>query len=377
MRQSKPKSSGMEVRRTFRNCLRWTRKQSVLEGGIWNNYPMTKADFESEKKGGRQSLASKKDSLVEDHFWEIISCHTAGDPMVPDLCWTCLAGSEIARLMTDMGTPICADTARSMLSDAGLGRRKIEKSKSIGQSAQRNEQFENIARLRCNFESRSLPIISIDGKKKEFLGELYRPGTFYGNGSILAFDHDFPSYSTGKVVPHGIYDVARNVGHLTLGNTSETSQFATDSIALWWSRHGRRHYEGADSMLVLCDSGGSNNARNHIFKYDLKRLAERIGLDIRVAHYPPHCSKFNPIEHRYFCHVTRAWSGMLFTSIDVVTSALRRVWTSSGLSTTYAVLNRFYQLKRKPSEEFLMNYPITFDAWLPQWNYVASSNPMM
>lgn len=333
---------------------------------------MIRPDQESEKKGGRLPVASNSDVPVEDHFFEIICSHTAGDPMVEDQCWTYLTGAEIARQMAEMGTPICADTARAMLADAGLGRRKIEKSKTMGDVEHRNDQFENIAKLRNDFERAELPVLSIDGKKKEFLGELFRPGQYYGNAPQVAFDHDFPSYATGKIVPHGIYDLARNVGHMTLGTNAETSEFATDSLYLWWQRHGVRYYAGAESMLILCDSGGSNNARHHIFKFDLQRLADRIGMEIRIAHYPPHCSKYNPIEHRFFCHVTQAWSGLLFKSMQIVTDGLRRVRTVTGLRSTYAVLDRVYELKRKASDAFLCDYPILFDEYLPQWNYVAT-----
>lgn len=293
------------------------------------------------------------------------------------LCWTYLSGAELARKMTDIGAPVCADTARAMLEEAGMGKRKIEKSRTMGQVENRNEQFKKIARLRAKFEREDLPVISIDTKKKEFVGDLFRPGTYYGNGPQIAYDHDFPSFATGKVVPYGIYDTARNVGHATLGTSADTSQFATDSVCLWWKRHGIRHYGGADSMLVLCDCGGSNNARHHIFKEDLQRLADRLGMRIRVAHYPPYCSKYNPIEHRYFCHVTRAWSGVLFKTMEVITQALRRVGTSTGLRSTYAVLDRVYELNRKASDAFLLSCPIKFDRYLPQWNYLAAPTPIL
>jgi hypothetical protein len=353
-------------------CSKSTKKLFGPGGLIWKGCPKILPDEESEKKGGRLPNASKTDEPYEDHFFEIICCHTAGDPMIEDQCWTYLTGAEIARQMTEMGTPICADTARTMLAEAGMGQRKIEKTKTMGDVEHRNEQFENIAQLRRDFKRAELPVLSIDGKKKEFLGELFRPGRCYGNAALVAFDHDFPSYATGKIIPHGIYDVVRNVGHMTLGTSSETSEFATDSVYLWWQRHGVRHYAGAESMLILCDSGGSNNARHHIFKYDLQRLADRMGVEIRIAHYPPHCSKYNPIEHRYFCHVTRAWSGLLFKSMKIVIDGLRRVWTSTGLRSTYAIVDHVYQLQRKASDEFLYECPILFDNFLPEWNYVAT-----
>jgi hypothetical protein len=291
--------------------------------------------------------------------------------MREEVIWTYLTPPEIARQLTHMGTPVCPETVRGMLDDFGFSRRQPEKTKIMGQAEGRNEQFEIIADLkRAYFDSHD-PIISMDTKKKELLGEFWRPGTAYGNGPNGVFDHDYPSFAEGKLVPHGLYDVRRNVGHLTLGLSHDTSQFACESLLLWWRRHGQRAWPDAKSLLLLCDGGGSNNCRHHIFKEDLQRTVNRIGLPIRVAHYPPYCSKYNPIEHRFFCHVTRAWSGIVFRSLEIVTNCLRRIWTSQGLQVTYAVLDKIYQLGRKASDEFMETYPIQAEQHLPDWNYTV------
>jgi hypothetical protein len=130
-------------------------------------------------------------------------------------------------------------------------------------------------------------------------------------------------------------------------------------------------YATIRSILLLCDGGGSKNCRHHIFKQDLQRLVNRIEIPIRVAHYPPHCSKYNPIEHRLFPHVTRAWSGVIFRTLEIVTTCLRRVWTRTGLKVAYAVLDKVYQLKRQATEQFLESYPIRFGKLLPDWNYTV------
>lgn len=329
---------------------------------------MTRPPDASEKKGGRKT-ASIADPKLEDHFIEVISDHTAGDPMREDVTWTYLAPPEIARQLRHMGTPVCPETVRGMLDDFGFSRRQPQKTKTMGQAEGRNEQFEIIADLKRAYFDSPNPIISMDTKKKELLGEFWRPGKAYGNGPNGAFDHDYPSFAEGKLVPHGLYDVRRNVGHLTLGLSHDTSQFACDSLLLWWRRHGHRAWPDAESLLLLCDGGGSNNCRHHIFKEDLQRTVNRIGLPIRVAHYPPYCSKYNPIEHRFFCHVTRAWSGVVFRSLEIVTNCLRRIWTSQGLRVTYAVLDKIYQLGRKASDAFMETYPIQAEAYLPDWNY--------
>lgn len=306
---------------------------------------------------------------LEDNLIEVVRDHTAGDPMRADVTWTYLSSTEIAGQLERLGTPVSPDTVRSLLEERGFHKRQAEKTKAMGEVPCRNEQFENIARLKQQYLHSPNPIISMDTKKKELLGEFFRAGRAYSNGPNAVFDHDFPSYAEGKIIPHGLYDLKRNVGHLTLGTSHDTSQFACDSFFLWWRRHGRRTWARARSILLLCDAGGSNNCRHYIFKEDLQRLVNRIGIPIRVAHYPPHCSKYNPIDHRLFPHITRAWSGVVFRTLDIVTKCLRRVWTSTGLAVTYAVLDKVYKLKRQASERFLESFPIEFHEPLPDWNY--------
>lgn len=330
---------------------------------------MTPKD-ESEKKGGRKKASIACPDL-EENLRQVVADHTAGDPMHEDVVWTYLSSTEIAQRLDRLGTPVCPDTARSLLEEFGFHKRQTEKTKAMGNTPFRNEQFENIARLKQQYLDSPNPIISMDTKKKELLGEFFRAGQSWSDGANAVFDHDFPSYADGKIIPHGLYDLKRNVGHITLGVSRDTSQFACDSFRVWWQRHGARTYADAKSILLLCDGGGSNNCRHYIFKEDLQRLVNRIGVPIRVAHYPPHCSKYNPIEHRLFPHVTRAWSGVVFRTLDIVITCLRRVWTSTGLKVTYAVLDKVYQLKRQASECFLESFPIQFEALLPDWNYTV------
>jgi len=291
--------------------------------------------------------------------------------MHPKVVWTYLSSTEIVQQLDRMGTPVGPDTVRALLGEFGFRRRRAEKRKTMAEVPFRNEQFEIIAQLKQRYLDLPNPIISMDTKKKEFLGEFFRAGQSWSNGANAVFDHDYPSYADGKIIPHGLYDLKRNAGHMTLGTSHDTSQFACDSFRLWWGRHGRGAYPKAESILLLCDGGGSNNCRHHIFKEDLQRLVNRIDLPIRVAHYPPHCSKYNPIEHRLFPHVTRAWSGVVFRTLDIVTKCLRRVWTSTGLRVTYAVLRKVYQLKRQATDRFLESYPIQFEPQLPDWNYTV------
>lgn len=310
--------------------------------------------------------------FLQDHFLEVVSQHTAGDPQREEVIWTCLSLREIAQHLDDLGTPVGRDTVRVLLEDHGFARRHAEKRKAMGQAPFRNEQFEKIATLQAEyFASSANPILSMDTKKKEWLGDFFRAGSAWSTGSNTTWDHDFTSYATGRVIPHGVYDLKRNAGHLTLGTSHDTSEFACDSLRQWWRRCGRRAYPRARSILLLCDAGGSNHCRHHLFKEDLQRLVNELGISIRVAHYPPHCSKYNPIEHRLFPHVTRAWSGVVFRSWEIVVRSLERARTRTGLRVVTTVLDQVYQLRRKASQAFLQAAPILYDARLPDWNYTV------
>ena len=211
----------------------------------------------------------------------------------------------------------------------------------------------------------------MDTKHKEFLGLLFRIGRLYARHARKALDHDFPSSAIGVLHPHGFYDLKRNLGHLNLGLSHDTSRFACDSLAYWWETHGRPAYPEARRLLLLCDGGGSNATNRYVFKCHLERLANRLGLEIRVSHDPPYCSKYNPIEHRFFPHITRACQGLLLTSLEVAVAAMARTSTTKGLKTTVHVLAGDYQRKEGYPEEYRAMMKIRFDEELPAWNYRA------
>ena len=216
-----------------------------------------------------------------------------------------------------------------------------------------------------------MPIISIDTKKKEFIGDFYRADYLYIQETISTLDHDFNSLAKGIVIPHSIYDMTRNTGYINLGTSKDTSEFACDSILNWWQRQGRFDYPNATSILILCDGGGSNHSRYYLFKQDLQELATKIGLEIRIAHYPPYTSKYNPIEHRLFPHVTRACQGVICQSVAMVEELMQKTKTTTGLKVTVEIINKVYQTGRRVNENFKENMKIVFDDFLPSWNYRA------
>jgi hypothetical protein len=306
---------------------------------------------------------------LEDNFVQVIVHHTGGDPTRDDLVWTYLTQQDISDRLAELGTPVSTETVRHLLDDFGVRKRKAQKSESMGEYEHRNEQFEHIASLKEEFFASGNPVISMDTKKKEALGNFFREGRLYTTRAIHTYDHDFHSQSGGLVVPHGLYDLNRNVGHITLGLSHDTSEFACDSFFQWWRTHGRRAYPDASEILLLCDAGGSNNYRHYIFKEDVQRLVNRIDVPIRVAHYPPYCSKYNPIDHRLFPHVTRACQGIVFRTLDIVKRFIRRTTTRTGLRVTLNVLNKTYSIGRTASDNFIFAFPAIFDDTLPELNY--------
>jgi len=239
-------------------------------------------------------------------------------------------------------------------------------------SKNRNEQFENIAEIKESFEKKGYPVISVDTKKKEAIGEYSRLGdSLYGKEAQITLDHDFKTTDSQTAVPHGIYDIKENAGYITIGKSSDTSEFVCDNIKNWWLKIGITLYPLVKCLLILCDGGGSNSSRHYIFKEDLKKLAMIIGIDIRIAHYPPYCSKWNPIEHKLFPYVSKAIRGANITSIRMLGKQIERTKTKTGLKVEVAISRKTYNPGRKVQDGFKENMPIEFDDYLPKWNYVA------
>ena len=235
----------------------------------------------------------------------------------------------------------------------------------------RNAQFERIAELRALYDAKGNPVVSVDTKKKELIGNLFREGKIYTTETVEVFDHDFPSLAEGVAIPHAIYDIAHNEGYVIIGTSRDTSEFACDSIRYWWDNFGKAHYPNADSILMLMDGGGSNSSRHYIFKQDLQALADEIGIEVRIAHYPPHTSKWNPIEHRLFPHITRSLQGMVLTTHQLAKELIEKTTTKSGLKVFSSIFNRVYETGRKVAEGFKESMRIIFDDNLAPWNYVA------
>lgn len=323
------------------------------------------------KAGGGRKSVLEKEPAINQAFLLIIKEHTAGDPMDEDKKWTNLTRAEIRSKLEKKGFKVSRNIVKKLLKKNGYVKRKALKKKAAGGHVDRNAQFERIAELKDDYSAKGMPIISVDTKKKEKIGNLFREGKIYTTETVEVFDHDFPSLAEGVAVPHTVYDIARNEGYVTIGTSRDTSEFACDSLRHWWYNYGILYYPLATSILILMDGGGSNSSRHYIFKQDLQHLAEEIGVEIRVAHYPPYTSKWNPIEHRVFPHITRALQGVILTSHQLTKELIETTTTTTGLTVVACIINKVYETGRKVVEGFKESMRIVRDKHLGQWNYVA------
>lgn len=327
----------------------------------------------SDPAAGRRSKKKiTPGSDIERNLQSLLTTRTAGDPDDADVVFTDLSPATLSVELAGLGTPASDETIREWMDEEGLRLRKIGKVLAGGSSPDRNAQFERIGELISQYTEAGDPWFSVDTKAKEHLGRLFRAGRVRCSAAFQAFDHDFPSWADGVIIPHGIYDQVRNCGHVNLGLSHDTSEFACDSLQWYWNRIGKQSYPDARSMLLLFDCGGSNSANTYLFKHHLQQLADRIGMKIRVAHYPSYCSKYNKIERRLFPHITRACTGLLFDSLETVVHLMRKATTSTGLKTTVNVIRRAYEIGQKATDQIKKNLTITFDRLLPKWNYTAT-----
>ena len=292
--------------------------------------------------GGRKKAEAKQPELIQQVQYTIKD-RTAGDPMRQDVVWTDVTPQEISDSLQAQAVCVGPRIVRRILDTLGFAQRQIAKVLPGGDSPHRDAQFRHLAHLIQEFLEAGNPVLSIDTKKKEFLGTLYRDGKVYCQQALKAFDHDFPSLASGVIIPHGIYDLALNQGWIHVGLSRDTTEFACESLRVFWHRDGQRLYPNASAILLLCDGGGSNSCHKHLFKEDLQGLVNDLAVPIRVAHYPAYCSKFNPIERRLFSHVTRACQGVLFDSLDTVLGLIQKTKTQQGLSVTVRILDKLYE----------------------------------
>jgi hypothetical protein len=322
------------------------------------------------KGGGRKRILDTHPEL-DGQFVNVLEDYTAGDPMNVDIRWTNLTPLQIVNYLEQENIKTSIYVVKQLLRVHDYVKRKAQKQLGTGECVERDDQFKNINRLKALYRSLGYPIISIDTKKKEYLGNLYRDGHLYTTEVIKVLDHDYSHLATGGVIPYTIYDIIQNKAYVYIGITKDTAEFVCDCIHHWWTCYGIFIYPNALSILALADSGGSNSYRHYIFKQELQDLVDELGIEIRMAHYPSYCSKWNPVEHRVFPHMTRAMQGVVFSSHELVKDLIETTSTKTGLQVVAHIVAKGYEIGKKVADDFKDTMRILFDENLGKWNYRA------
>jgi len=328
---------------------------------------------EIRREGGGRKNVIKMQENIEEVFLKVIDAHIAGDPMNEKIRWLKLTRGEVSEKMHEHGIKISRNIVRQLMRKHKLVKRKMQRKKPIGKSADREEQFNNIIAEKEKFMQSDNPIISIDTKKKEQVGgNLHRDGSVYCTQAIEVSDHDYPYLADLKIAPHGIYDMKKNKAYINIGISYETSEFICDSLKNWWQNHGLNDYPKANEILIYCDAGGANSYRHNIFKVELQKLVNEINMPIKIVHYPPYTSKWNPIEHRVFPHITRAIEGTPLNTVDEVVNKIKFAKTKTGLTVAVDVIEKTYKKGKEVAKDFMDRLKIKFSDSLPRLNYTIS-----
>ena len=294
---------------------------------------------------------------------------TAGDPMT-GLKWMRKTTEKVAEELTRSGIPVGRQTVGRLLRQLNYSLKVNRKMIARQSSPERNKQFLYIAKEKQRHIDQGFPVISVDSKKKEMVGCFKNPGTLWTREAMPVNDHDFRGDALGMAIPYGIYDPVVNRGSLFVGKSHETSEFAADAISRWWRQEGRKRYPRADTLLILCDSGGSSDYRRWAWKDQIiQKLCDPFGMSVTVCHFPSGASKWNPIEHRLFSRISQNWAGRPLDSYETILKYIRTTTTSTGLKVRASLINRIYQTGQVVPEERRQALRITRHKVLPQWNY--------
>lgn len=318
---------------------------------------------------GRKRIVMKQPELV-GALDRLIDPMTRGEPTNP-LRYTCKSTNTLASELQSQGFRVSPSTIGRLLKELGYSLQSNRKTREGKQHPDRNAQFEHINRRVLARHRRGEPAVSVDTKKKEPLGNLKNAGRSYcpkGEPLEVAM-HDFPDPKLGKAVPYGVYDIGENQAGVSVGISHDTAEFAVAAIRRWWRKLGRRCYPNAKRLLITADSGGSNGHRNRLWKLELQRFADETGMIIEVCHYPPGTSKWNKIEHRLFCHITRNWQGEPLQTFEIVVELIGRTRTSEGLEVHAWLDESTYQKGIKVTDDQLAECVIKRNSFHGDWNY--------
>jgi Rhodopirellula transposase DDE domain len=325
------------------------------------------------RPGAGRKLTEVKDPGVIAALEQMLVDEEAGDPM-GEQRWVRSNPRQLSERLTAEGHPVGRGTVARLLKDMGFSlRTNKRKQGTSGRCPERDEQFRYIASQRQSFAATGLPIISVDTKKRELIGNFRNSGRAWAREAPQVDEHDFPSQAECSALPFGIYDTTRNRGYVVVGLSHNTPEFAVSTIGRWWQEEGRTAYPKAAHLLILADGGGGNGSRSRAWKVDLQQhLCNRFRLIVSVCHYPPGCSKWNPVEHRLFSQISRNWEGKPLRTLGIMLGYIRGTTTTTGLTVTTHLDENTYRKGQKVARDEMDQLNLKRHEVCPQWNYTIS-----
>jgi len=348
-------------------------RNTIVAGIKENKNKEEETDRIRKAGGGRKSIKEKHPEIMK-MIECVVSDSTFGNPENP-LTYTTKSTRKIKQILNEKGYQIGHNVVADILEEVGYSLQLNQKMLQIGEShPDRNAQFEFINGKAKRLLKSGVPVISIDAKKKENVGNFLNNGRIYSKNKqptkVLA--HDFPIQELGKVTPYGVYDISRNEGFVNLGISKDTSEFAVESISRWWLTIGKNTYPRASKLYITCDAGGSNGYKNRLFKLQLQDFANQSQLKVHVSHFPPGTSKWNKIEHRMFCYISSHWKGQPLISVETIITLIGSTTTTTGLKIICVKDDSIYQLGKKVSDEDFAAIKIKYETICSDWNYIIS-----
>jgi hypothetical protein len=319
--------------------------------------------------GGRPSLEDEQPGLGEA-LERLVHPLTRGDPTSP-LRWTCKSRAKLAAALARDGWKISSTTVGRKLNELGYRLQSVRKRNEGASHPDRNAQFEHINATADRLLTEGQPVVSVDTKKKELVGDFKNAGREWqpkGTPEDVRV-HDFPDDAVGKAVPYGVYDMARNEAWVSVGRSHDTPRFAVASLRQWWNSMGQRAYPDASTLFITADAGGSNGYRSRVWKHGLQEFADETGLRVRVSHFPPGTSKWNRIEHRLFCHITQNWRGKPLRTFETVVALVGNTRTATGLRVKAKLDRRNYPTGVAISNTEMKKLALHRDPFRGDWNY--------
>lgn len=322
--------------------------------------------------GGRKQLKESQAGLLEA-LESIVTPHTRGDPMKV-LLWSSKSLRNIEKSLKEKGYLVSYVTVGELLKSIGYSLQGNKKTDEGGNDPDRNEQFEFINKTALSFMADNAPVISVDCKKKELIGNFKNAGTdWFVKGKAPEVNvYDFIDKELGKAVPYGVYDIAKNEGWVSVGISKDTAEFAVNSIRTWWQQMGKEQYPLADKLLVTADGGGSNSSRSRLWKKELQTLSTELGLEVHVCHFPPGTSKWNKIEHRMFSYITKNWRAKPLESLEVIVNLIANTTTLKGLTIKAKADKNQYEKGLKVADDEMEKINLTNKEFRGDWNYKIS-----